>query len=323
MWSTVDDTAAANYSVDRITSSICQRSPVPRAISVPLQYSFFPSFSSSVDPHYKRSHRFSGFATLSPPFVFLFRATPPSFSHCRFFFHPFGRPSVTFSLLFGITFLFFFTRHSLASSMTRSIGTFQRFKHDDVMRATHSVSVISHSLHDCIGPNRVRPPHTAVHLLRPPLVPPPTRRFRRCRRRHRRRQPADVDVAGSSPPSSSPSLPPPPSPPPPLLLPPTPSIEKRPVLYAPAHTLYLACVLNARDRCLSFCLHSAAYPHALLPPRRYRCCRLRSSRESSLLSLFFLSLSSNAINAVNFFPPAFFFLCPHDMINQLMYISLF
>ncbi|KYM97508.1 hypothetical protein ALC62_11802 [Cyphomyrmex costatus] len=144
--------------------------------------------------------------------------------------------------------------------MTRSIGTFQRFKHDDVMRATHSVSVISHSLHDCIGPNRVRPPHTAVHLLRPPLVPPPTRRFRR-----HRCQPADVDVAGSSPPSSSSPLPPPP--PPPLPLPPTPSIEKRPVLYAPAHTLYLACVLNARERCLSFCPHSAAYPHALLPPR--------------------------------------------------------
>ncbi|KYN40993.1 hypothetical protein ALC56_04586 [Trachymyrmex septentrionalis] len=157
--------------------------------------------------------------------------------------------------------------------MTRSIGTFQRFKHDDVMRATHSVSVISHSLHDCIGPNRVRPPHTAVHLLRPPLVPPPTR-----------------------PPSSTPSLPPPSSPPPPSLppLPPTPSIEKRPVLYAPAHTLYLACVLNARDRCLSFCLTAGC-----------------ACRGSLLLSLFSLSLSSNKINTVDF-SLRFFFLCSYN-----------
>lgn len=203
--------------------------------------------------------------------------------------------------------------------MTRSIGTFQRFKHDDVMRATHSVSVISHSLHDCIGPNRVRPPHTAVHLLRPPLAPPPTRRFRR----HRRRQPADVDVARSSPSSSSPSLPPPPSPPPPLLLPPTPSIEKRPVLYAPAHTLYLACVLNARDRCLSFCLRSATYPHALLPPRRYHRCWLRSSREFVTIPFSSSSsLSSNAINAINF-PPAIFLYVHMIRSNTFMYINTY
>ncbi|KYM83119.1 hypothetical protein ALC53_06385 [Atta colombica] len=150
--------------------------------------------------------------------------------------------------------------------MTRSIGTFQRFKHNDVMRATHSVSVISHSLHDCIGPNRVRPPHTAVHLLRPPLVPPPTR---------------------------------PPPPPPPLPLPPTPSIEKRPVLYAPAHTLYLACVLNARDRCLSFCLYSVAYPHAA-SSSLFATTAGCACRGSLLLSLFSLSLSSNKINTVDF-----------------------
>lgn len=59
------------------------------------------------------------------------------------------------------------------------------------MRATHSVSVISHSLHDCSGPNRVRPPHTAVSpaaatagaatdaSFPPPLPPPASRRRRR------------------------------------------------------------------------------------------------------------------------------------------------
>lgn len=136
---------------------------------------------------------------------------------------------------------------SLASSMTRSIRhvpTLQARRRD--ARHSQRVSVISHSLHDCIGPNRRA---AAAHLLRPPLGPPPTRRChrhqstsaswgrrrRRCpsrpsrssrsrrrrryhhRRRHRRAATTD-----------------------------TPSIEKRPVLYAPAHTLYLACVLNAR-----------------------------------------------------------------------------
>lgn len=136
------------------------------------------------------------------------------------------------------------------------------FKHDDVMRATHSVSVISHSLHDCIGSRTVCGRRT------PSLT---CRGLRWCRHRC---EPADVDVVGSLPSSSPSPIPPPsspflPSPPPPPSppSPPTPSIEKRSVLYAPAHTLYLACVLNA-DSGVSGPLSASTRRHAPLPPRR-------------------------------------------------------
>lgn len=272
---------------------------------MPLQYPFFTSFSSSINPRFVRSHRFSASVTFSLVcFSFSRRLqvslTADSFStpskDLQQLSHPFLR----------ITFFFFLTRRSLASSMTRSIGTFQRFKHDDVMRATHSVSVISHSLHDCIGPNRVRPPHTAVHLLRPPLVPPPTRRFRR-------RQPADVDVAGSSPPSSSPLLPPPPSPPPPLRCCHRHRRSKRGPCCTRPRTRFTSHAYWTRETGVSL---SASTQQRI----RTRCFLFVVTAAgcvrhgSSLQSLFFLSLSSNAINTVSFFN-CDFFLRPYDMIN--------
>lgn len=125
-------------------------------------------------------------------------------------------------------------------SMTRSIGTFQRFKHDDVMRATRRQRDFA------LPPRLYRLPGRTVcgsHCSpaaasvgaatdAPLYPPPPPPRCHCCCRHHRRREPADVDVVGRRRRRRR-RRPrrrrhqyhhPPPVPPPP----PTPSIEKRP-----------------------------------------------------------------------------------------------
>lgn len=194
--------------------------------------------------------------------------------------------------------------------MTRSIGTFERLKHDDVMRATHGVSVISHSLHDCIGGQTVcglrTPPLTccgrrwcrhrcvvAATAVAAASQPTSTswgrcrrrrrrRRYhhrrRRCCRRHRHRRRRRHRHRRS---------------------------KRGPVLYAPAHTLYLACVLNA-DRCLwtSFCLHSVA----------------RAASSSSLL-LPLLALVTSPLSVSSLF--RFLLFISIDTVNFLFHVKYY
>lgn len=206
----------------------------------------------SLDRHFYSSHRFYPALRLSVNSFggtrFLFFSARPnqvSFLLGKTLEGDLQPPGQTFSAFIFLVSFFLSSPGSLAFSMTRSIRhvpTLQARRRD--ARHSQRVSVISHSLHDCIGPNRRA---AAAHLLRPPLRPPPTRRChrhqstptswgrrrrpsrpsrssrsrrrRRCHHRRCHRRAATTD---------------------------TPSIEKRPVLYAPAHTLYLACVLNAQ-----------------------------------------------------------------------------
>jgi len=148
--------------------------------------------------------------------------------------------------------------------MARSIGAFRRFERD-VIRATHGVSVISLSLHDCIAPNRVRPPHTAVHLLRPPLVPPPTGRCCR-RRRHRRRRSVGVVivivvvvvvvvVAAATATAAAAAA---------AAAATTTTVDRKEARVVRARAHALPRMRIERDQ--SLCLQSVAYPHALFLP---------------------------------------------------------